>query len=327
MARTSTWSLVILVACIGLVACGGTEPPRWGGATTAPAKDTTTPPPDQEGTPPAGEGSRLDARVVGDERTVPREHGFSFADIVTHEDDLDDVWRRFGLADPPPDVDLDSELLLLVATGESGSCPLRFEGLVRDGDVVRIRLDDAPEDVHDPDDDVVYACTDDYVPRAFIVAVDRDAMPAGGFTLDAGDEGRFALASSPQREAHEVGGWLWGFGDRADAELVADPREVATGERVEVAIDNRAEDEVTRGDTPVLERWDRQRWLPAPGQEEYDAHPAIVERALRAPPGTRTVIVEIDTGELEPGWYAARMRLAGGGGGYEHRATFEVRGG
>ena len=76
---------------------------------------------------------------------------------------------------PPPARD---EISLLVTHAVSSSCPqVRFDGLRVHGDVVEALLTDAADSFN------LGGCTDDANPVVWWIAVERDALPDGTFTL------------------------------------------------------------------------------------------------------------------------------------------------
>lgn len=92
------------------------------------------------------------------------------------EAELAQLWEGLGGQGPAPDVDLDAEMVVAFAHGIGSSCPeLRLDGVMIAGGEVSSVVSDplAPR-----------ACTDDLVGAVtFIVALDRAALPPGGFTL------------------------------------------------------------------------------------------------------------------------------------------------
>lgn len=124
--------------------------------------------------PEGGDGWRLlaDEPGVGDVyRTA----------VATDQASYDALWSEIGLAGEPPPVDLDAEVVVWFAPAVSGSCR-------------EIRLDDV---VVDDEAGLVYpaivlpggnrTCTSDANPHAYVVALDREALP-GEFTVQLGPE-------------------------------------------------------------------------------------------------------------------------------------------
>ena len=117
--------------------------------------------------PQTGDGWRL----LADEQTgFPYRTGFA-SDLQ----DLEALWREAGITAPLPDVDFESEVVIWFGAVYGSSCPnLRMDEVVIDeGLVYPVIVDvDGPQ-----------PCTDDANPRAFLVAVDRDVLPADGFVI------------------------------------------------------------------------------------------------------------------------------------------------
>lgn len=73
-----------------------------------------------------------------------------------------------GLYVPFEDIDLDTQALVVVSSGESGTCPAWVEDLRVLADRVEVDLGSVDE----------LACTDDFNPYRLVLAVDRDRLPA-----------------------------------------------------------------------------------------------------------------------------------------------------
>jgi hypothetical protein len=86
------------------------------------------------------------------------------------------LWRAIGIDGERPAVDLDDDVVVSFGHGLSRSCPeLRLDDVVIEGGVVYSVTSDplAPRN-----------CTDDLsAAGVFVIALDRDALPADGFTL------------------------------------------------------------------------------------------------------------------------------------------------
>jgi hypothetical protein len=262
-----------------------------------------------------GSGDLVDSQAV-----IPDEPAHAFADLVTEPGDLQPVWQRFGLSGEPPSVDLDDTVLLFIGFGESGSCPATFQGVRADGDVVTVRMGTEGG----------RACTDDYNPRTFVIAVDRDLVPTGGFVLDLSttNRGIYGLAGSPQDTPPDGPPVVLDFtSEDLGVGMSTDPAAVEVGDMVEIAAENLGDASfLVSGRPATLHVWRDQRWLPAEGQEPYEAHPGISLRDRESvSPGERKAVATLDTDGLEPGWYAVDITLAPGGfGRADVRAVFEV---
>lgn len=125
---------------------------------------------DPEGPQPeGGEGWRL----LGDDTTGP----VYATQVATDRAGYEALWDAAGFGQARPAVDLDDEVVILFGPAVSGSCP-------------QIRLDDVVIDV---DGRIVHAdfahpggpaaCTDDANPHAYVVAVEREALPPSPFKV------------------------------------------------------------------------------------------------------------------------------------------------
>lgn len=117
--------------------------------------------------PQAGEGWRL----LADEKTG-QAYRTGFA---SDQADFEALWREAGISAPLPEVDFGSEVVIWFGAVYGSSCPdLRMDDVViADGIVypVIVNLTDA------------MGCTDDANPHAYVVAVERFALPAEGFVI------------------------------------------------------------------------------------------------------------------------------------------------
>ncbi len=110
-------------------------------------------------------------------------HPYLWIEVAADPDRAQQAWEEnvpAGLADgegppaepglyvPLEDVDLDTHALIVVSSGESGTCPAWVDDLrVLDGRV-EVDLDTVDEQ----------ACTDDFNPYRLVLAMDRDLLPA-----------------------------------------------------------------------------------------------------------------------------------------------------
>lgn len=130
-------------------------------------------PPDDWSNATQGEGWRLlSAGEARDEAYTVR--------AATDEAAWDEMWAAIGLDGDAPSVNLDDEVVVSFGHGIGSSCPeLRLDA-VEVGSLVFSRTSDplAPRN-----------CTDDLAGAAvFVVAIERDALPDDGFTLQLGQE-------------------------------------------------------------------------------------------------------------------------------------------
>ena len=100
---------------------------------------------------------------------------------ATDPAEWDAMWAAIGLDGQRPSVDFENEVAVSFGHGIGSSCPeLRLDAVDIDGDVVFSRTSDplSPR-----------GCTADLRGAAvFVVAIDRDALPDDGFTLQLGSE-------------------------------------------------------------------------------------------------------------------------------------------
>ena len=138
--------------------------------------EDTGPPVPERPQPEAGSGWRLLAdELVGESyRTW----------IATDEAQYEGLWDLVGLAGQRPLVDFDKEIVVWFGAVYGSSCPIRLDDVVVD-------LGRSPPLVHAvtvaPGTGV---CTADANPHAYVVAIDRGALPAGPFAIQLGPEDR-----------------------------------------------------------------------------------------------------------------------------------------
>jgi hypothetical protein len=90
-----------------------------------------------------------------------------------------DLWQMLRLKGPPPAVDFEHEIVLHFGPAVSSSCSnIRLDGLVIEGDLVL--PDIVLPGVQPP------ACNADANPHAYLVAVERSALPAVPFRVQLG---------------------------------------------------------------------------------------------------------------------------------------------
>ncbi len=125
----------------------------------------------------SGDGWRLIAAVAGSNADA---HAVRAA---TDAASLAATWERLGFIGSPPAVDFTTEVVAIFLHGIGSSCPeLRLDGVsIVDGEVMSVVSDPlGPR-----------ACTADLVGAvAFVVALERDALPADGFTLWLSEDAR-----------------------------------------------------------------------------------------------------------------------------------------
>lgn len=142
------------------------------------------------GSSPVTSAPEVVAKVAGDLSG----QGTVAAAWVDSETDLNEVWSAlgpgeeqsaFGVGDDPPE--LDGSALLLVSTGESGSCPALVNAVdVSDGRIVMTVV--ATYEGGSVAGATEIACTADYNPVTFMVAVDPDEVTPP-FVLEVDESG------------------------------------------------------------------------------------------------------------------------------------------
>ncbi|MEX2279829.1 MAG: hypothetical protein WEA76_07040 [Acidimicrobiia bacterium] len=117
--------------------------------------------------PQAGDGWRL----LADEKTG---HAYRTG-FASDRADFEELWREAGISGPLPEVDFESEVVIWFGAVYGSSCPnLRMDEVVISGDLVYPVIVDV---------DAPMACTGDANPHAYVVAVERSALPADGFVI------------------------------------------------------------------------------------------------------------------------------------------------
>ena len=87
------------------------------------------------------------------------------------------MWGQLGMPGAPPVVDFESHVVLSLVIGHSGSCPrTRLDDVVVDGSLVYAVIPGITDEM---------GCTADWVPRTYLVALDRDRLPMPPFQLTA----------------------------------------------------------------------------------------------------------------------------------------------
>jgi hypothetical protein len=117
----------------------------------------------------AGDGWRL----LIDERTG----NIYRTGVAWDQDSLAALWREIPLEGEPPVVDFASEVVIWFGAVHSSSCPnIRLDGVAFDPARRLIHADIVNTDIPG-------ACTADALPRAYVVAVDRDRLPPAPFWI------------------------------------------------------------------------------------------------------------------------------------------------
>jgi hypothetical protein len=278
---------VTAAALFTSVACGGTDV----------AQPATTPPsPSPSLSSPPAEGELVTSQDV-----LPAEAAYGFADIATSTPDSARAWERFRLDGVPPEID-DGTALLFRGLGESSSCPAEFAGIEVGSDQVRMA---SPPPASGAGSVIERVCTSDYRPRTLVVAVPVGALPQGPFRFEG-----FVLSTtplpSPPAGPSVVESWIAGD---PELQVSAEPSVVEAGGRVDVRLTTDRYIAWPGSWTTLLDRWDGQRWLPAPGSDPTQDHPAAAPATSPVPVGTTGPLAVVDTTGLPPGDYRISARV------------------
>lgn len=106
------------------------------------------------------------------------------AEIIPSASALADAWQSLGLNGEPDGIDFEHMTVLRATFVGSGSCPMHLDEL---------RLG-APPIVARASSGLWFGCSGDAVPYTFLLAVERDRLPAGSFAI--------LVTADP-------GGWDW----------------------------------------------------------------------------------------------------------------------
>ena len=111
---------------------------------------------------------------LGEADTMPNTE---YPRILADPAALSAMWGQLGIPGEPPVVDFEKQMVLSLVVGHSGSCPrTRLDDVVVDGRQVYAIIPTITDEM---------GCTSDWVPRTYLVAVDRDRLPAPPFQLTA----------------------------------------------------------------------------------------------------------------------------------------------
>lgn len=120
-----------------------------------------------------GAGDAIRYREVAHQERGPCCDHFKWRAFVTDRSELRAEWERMSLRGDPPRIGFDRRVAVIAGTGGSSSCPPSMGGLRLNRKerriVARIRIGaEGPA-----------ACTADWVPNTFVMAVPRDEVPRG----------------------------------------------------------------------------------------------------------------------------------------------------
>ena len=132
--------------------------------------------------------------LIDDQPTLPDTPGDrGLAVLSTSFNALTEHWDRFHMSGDPPDTNMHEGAVLMVGFGESGTCPLRYGGILFEDRLIRIN-EKPREEIENMDPDVLYGCTLDFRFRTLVFALPESRVPKDKVTvLVEGGHGRFPL--------------------------------------------------------------------------------------------------------------------------------------
>lgn len=163
-------TLVAGVVLLAAAACTQVASDQVEGESSDLGDETTLRPEDGAAAPTSAE------EVVTKRAGAPSSDHHVWAAWADSDQGLAALWSEFG--HPPASLpDVGGGPVVLVATGESGSCPLAIRDVVVDGELLELDL------VEDPPDGV---CTADFNPVTFVLAMGSDDLRPP-FVVDFGE--------------------------------------------------------------------------------------------------------------------------------------------
>lgn len=238
-----------------------------------------------------------EAEVVVDEATLPVDEAYEFAAVAPEPEELTRQWRRFRLTGDPPDVDFDTQVVIFVGFGESGSCPYEHGGVEIDAVEKRVSFIDGA--------DGAAACTDDYNPRTLGLTIDRTLLPDGVFQVQPPNGAAVSVAAKraempPQEEPDVVSATI------SEVYVALDPEPVATDGQLDVGVRNDSNERVAADRLVRLDRWTGLGFEPAdPPQVKGDGD--VIEVGSGAE--EHLLAIDVAAHGLTPGWYRVTVNL------------------
>ena len=128
-------------------------------------------------TPARAANEQLPYKQVAHQDRGPSGDHFKWRAYVTERSELRAAWERFNLRGDPPRIGFERRVAVIAGTGGSSSCPPSVGSLRLNREekrvVVRIRIGaKGPA-----------ACTADWVPNTFVMAVRRSDVPRGDLNV------------------------------------------------------------------------------------------------------------------------------------------------
>jgi len=109
-------------------------------------------------------------RLLASQKRTPAGVTGQLGRLASTRNAYHEMWEHFRLRGERPRVNWQRKKVLLVTTGESSICPLRFEklGVHHENKTFRVKAPSSGD-----------VCTDDWTPRTFVIAVARGSIPEG----------------------------------------------------------------------------------------------------------------------------------------------------
>jgi hypothetical protein len=101
--------------------------------------------------------------------------------VATTQEQYAGLWTESGVSGDPPAVDFDREIVIWFGAVYGSGCEVRLDDVSIDAAQRLIYADLVVPGVHQ-------GCPDDANPAAYVVAVERDRLPEGGFAVQLGPD-------------------------------------------------------------------------------------------------------------------------------------------
>ena len=101
--------------------------------------------------------------------------------VATTPAQYDRLWAESGVSGDPPAVDFDREIVIWFGAVYGSGCEVRLDDVSVDADNRLVHADLVVPGVHQ-------ACPSDANPAAYVVALERDRLPEGGFAVQLGPD-------------------------------------------------------------------------------------------------------------------------------------------
>jgi len=101
--------------------------------------------------------------------------------VATTQAQYDGLWAESGVSGDPPAVDFDREIVIWFGAVYGSGCEVRLDDVSVDPDTSLVHAELVVPGVHQ-------SCNSDANPAAYVVALERDRLPQGGFAVQLGPE-------------------------------------------------------------------------------------------------------------------------------------------